>query len=86
MSSQMLIQHVVCEADWEGRKSSVACRKLSSYLKSLNSKNIKCPLGKFLLPCMVSSDNQKQIFQSCVQSPLIVLSWLVLLFTDFPCS
>lgn len=54
--------------------------------KSLNSKNIKYPVGKFLLPCMVSSDNQKQIFQFYVQSPLIVLSWLVLLFTDFPCS
>lgn len=54
--------------------------------KSLNSKNVKYPVWKFLLPCMVSSDNQKQIFQFCVQNPLIVLSWLVLLFTNFPCS
>lgn len=54
--------------------------------KSLNSKNVKYPVWNFLLPCMVSSDNQKQNFQFCVQSLLIVLSWLVLLFTDFPCS
>lgn len=74
------------EANWQGRKNDVPVGNFLLTWKSLNSENVKCPVGKFLLPCMVSSDNQKQIIQCCVQSPLIVLSWLLLMFTDFPCS
>ena len=82
----MLIQHVMHEANWQGGKKDVPVGNFLLTWKSLNSKNVKCLVGEFLPPCMVSGDNHKQIIQCCVQSPLIVLSRLLLLFTDFPCS
>lgn len=82
----MLIQHVMREANWRGRKNDVPVGNILLTWKSLNSKNVKRRVGKFSLSCTVSSNNQKPVIQCCVQSPLLVLSWLFLLFTDFPCS
>lgn len=48
---------------------------------SLNGKNGK-HLVDFLFLALLSVRTKSKLY--CVQSPLIVLSWL--LFTDFPCS
>lgn len=72
----MLIQMLCVKLIVRVEKAMLPVGNFFITCKSLNSKNVKYPVGKFILPCMVSSDNQKQNFQVCVQSPLILLSCL----------
>lgn len=56
----------VCYAWRVSKNPSVPVGNFLLSWKSLNSKDMKCLVGKFPLPCMVSSNNQEQIIQCCV--------------------